>query len=286
MKKLHEIYRLNKQKGDVGYEIEVEGGNLPWPEGDINWRREEDGSLQPKPDCGEYVLNKPQSLEDFNKDLNDLKKLFEDSGAYIEYSIRAGVHCHVNCQHMTPVQVVNFAVAYYVLENLLVEYCGEDRVGNLFCLRAKDADFVVDRLVEAVVERDLQPLENEDIRYASMNFNSLHKYGSVEFRAMSTTDNWDKLSSWARILIRIRDESLLYENAQDMVGDFSVNGITAFLNRFLGEDKDTVLEGVADVEAKIWEGLRVAQEVAFLAVPKEVVVNLNPFLQQDVKVDF
>jgi len=119
-----------------------------------------------------------------------------------------------------------------------------------------------------------------------MNFNSLHKYGSVEFRAMSTTDNWGKLSSWARILIRIRDESLLYENAQDMVGDFSVNGIAAFLDRFLGEDKDTVLEGVADVEDKIWEGLRVAQEVAFLAVPKEVVIELNPFLQQNVKVDF
>src|SRR3990172_9397067 len=122
MRTVFEEFGLSLRKrtaGDVGVEIEVEGRNLPYTE--KYWKREADGSLR-GPENAEYVLRKPATLTQLKMALKSLAIDYRASEAKVDESVRAGVHVHVNVQHMNMVEVYNFITLYLILEELLTKY--------------------------------------------------------------------------------------------------------------------------------------------------------------------
>lgn len=240
----------NKVKGDLGVEIEVEGINLPDPR--TTWRRDMDGSL--RGESAEYVLKVPLSLKRTRNALALLDKYYKVNETEVFESVRTGVHVHVNVQELTVVELFTFITAYLVLEDLLVNYCGEYREGNLFCLRVKDADYLLYMLEQVVKSKNFYSLGNDILRYSSMNVVALHKYGSLEFRAMRGTKDLDMIGDWAELLLNLRKQAVKFSDPAELFNWIGTNGTESFLELFLGDLKGKLCNG-KDVNTYVQDGL-------------------------------
>jgi hypothetical protein len=233
--------------GDLGVEIEVEGRNLP--EAPMGWRGEHDGSL--RGESREYVLTKPQTIAQVDTRIKRLKRAFSDNGGSIDDSVRAGVHVHVNVRHLTIPKLANFMAAYLVLEELLLKHCGEFREGNLFCLRSCDAEYLLYYLSMYLQPDRVRLLGSDDVvRYSAMNVCSLPRYGSLEFRALRTPQDLDKVTAWASVLLNLRKVAEGYENPQKLLANFNP---MEFTKKFLGNSFTSLTSGY-DFESMAMDG--------------------------------
>src|SRR3546814_17797876 len=91
-----------------------------------HWNNERDGSLQGA-ETAEYVLKKPSSLKEVRTALDYIDLMYKAPNTQVDDTVRAGVHVHVNCQHLTMTQLYSFMTFYLILENVLVGWCGQDR---------------------------------------------------------------------------------------------------------------------------------------------------------------
>ena len=251
-----------KCAGDVGVEIEVEGVNLPYP--GKYWRREADGSLR-GPESAEYVLSSPLPINKLAIALKSLKLDYKNSGARIDDSVRAGVHVHVNVQDMNMIEVYNYITLYLILEELLVKYCGESREGNLFCLRACDAEYLIKCLTDAAKSQRFRRLVTDDLRYSSINVKALGEHGSVEFRAMRSTSDFQVIQTWAEILVGLREKAKTYMDPTDIINGFSEGESRTFIEGVLGEHA-AIFMAYPGWEGCLRRGMRIAQDVAFCTV--------------------
>lgn len=260
-------------KGEVGLEIEMEGSGLQVDVSN-NWSLHQDGSLRPQDDPDkaiEYVLNKPVPRKQVGEVLSELDYAWAKNGSKIKPSNRCGVHVHINCQTLSIMQVFNFASLYYLLEEPLVKWCGDDREGNLFCLRLKDADYQLELIKESFLNDTLShTLINNHYRYASMNLSSLRKFGSVEFRALRTPNSVDIIKTWVDILLAIKDASLQFDHPKDLVSSLSQHGPAEFLRQTLGDMGEIIR--CKNISNMLMDGVRRVQEYAYAVdvVPKPV----------------
>ena len=260
---IKELGIRKEEPGDIGLEIEVEGSNLP--RCTKYWRNEQDGSLKGE-ETAEYVLSKPGNLEYISNALQYLDNLYTSTGTRVDNTVRAGVHVHINCQRLTMTQLYNFITIYLILENLLVRWCGEFREGNLFCLRACDAEWLLSVIRAAALDNRKQfrqRFHKDELRYASMNLKALGDYGSLEFRAMRGTRDLGLIYKWAETLFNLREFACTFDKPTDIIEQFSLGGINNFLERALGNNTGMFLDGVADYQKLLWDGMRNAQDVAY-----------------------
>lgn len=264
-KTVGEYYGIPYKKGDVGIEIEVEGNNKDqpyFPSASTSlpsmWRAEGDGSL--RGNAIEYIFKKPCPVEGVSKHLSDLNGVLLDLGVEVDYSFRAGVHVHVNCLNMTFEEVLVFAALYYALEEVLVEWCGKDRIGNHFCLRVRDAQAVTQMAGNIFRTKNFNNFGDDSFRYASLNFSSLPKYGTLEFRALATYPGFDKIDTWAKLLVRLRDLAREKGSINTLLEEFSMAEYTDWLKEYLG---DFYLEIAKQkgLKHKSWLGIRNSQEL-------------------------
>lgn len=216
-------------KGEWGVEIEVEGENLPNKFPGREWRVEHDGSLKAA-EAYEYVT-KPLSIEGVRKALDVLEKAYKECSSDVHESVRAGVHVHMNVQTYSAKELFTFTTVYFIVEELLVKWCGENREGNLFCLRSSDAEYILFALQEAIEHKSWRHIKTDNLRYCSLNFQSLFKYGSLEFRSMRSTPDLDIIYEWVKILEELRDNAKLFASPLDVMMSFSGDGEAQFLRR-------------------------------------------------------
>jgi hypothetical protein len=181
---------------------------------------------------------------------------------------------------MTPKQLFTFITTYFVLEELLVTYCGPAREGNHFCLRAKDAEWIINELITAATTRKLKNLDTDTLRYCSLNIISLFKYGSIEFRAMRGTRDLDAIYEWVEILDRVRVASLEFKQPSDVLSTMSFNGEEDFIKRVLGDKAKWFLKN-GNANSMVREGARIVQPLAY-SVDWNTYrdVNNNPFAKE------
>ena len=246
-------------KGEVGVEIEIES-DYPLPTQDFlvsHWRRTHDGSLRGE-HTAEYIFKNPKTEVEAYRAIDYLSKRLPD----INDSVRAGVHVHINVRDLTFLQVWTIVSCYYILENLLTNWCGEGRQGNHFCLRASDAHMVLQMVTKAIRRDNPSALDTDSIRYAALNFNALSKFGSLEFRQLRTPQDFDKIKTWISILLNIKRSSFLFPNPRAVVENFSLGGEEEFLRVMLREHVGLFEPN----EDRLWvlrRGVRVAQEIAY-----------------------
>jgi len=224
------------------------------------WAPTRDGSLRGE-GALEYVLQGPRSLKVAEKAVSDLYGVIAASGGKIKRSMRAGVHVHVNCQELTMRQLGTVIAAYYAFEEVLTERFGEDRIGNLFCLRMVDAEYVNTALYRAFVDGNISTLASDSVRYAAMNLNALGRYGSLEFRAMETPAASPRdIHAWLRTLSKLRDSHRQFANAQDLFGAFSAGGAENAISIIFGDGPEAAaIRKIPDYEDKIQDGIRDSQ---------------------------
>lgn len=242
------IPRHKLKEGLLGVEVEVEGVNLPLIQSD-DWRTEQDHSL--RGESREYVMREPRSLDETITCINTLKESLVNSTYY--ETPRAGVHVHVNVQNLTVVELYNAITATYLLETILTKYCGPHREGNLFCLRVCDAEYQATMVEQSAIEHNLHVLDTEQIRYSALNLNALRKYGSIEYRAMRSTADFEVLKVWCNVLHNIRTQCTSFESPLDIVS-MAMEAPESFAHRLLGEFAGELLKDV-DIQAELDVGL-------------------------------
>ena len=242
----------------VGIEVEAEFDDHLTNSGMVGgfWRLEYDGSLRGFNPL-EFVSRGSVGLHNWEQAVEALEDVISTNP--FNYSYRAGIHVHVDVRNLTIAQLENFVTLYYMLEPQLLAFCGENRSGNLFCLGVSEAEYQKTRFIKAMIKEDLDYVCTDDIRYSALNFTSLEKYGSLEFRAMDTREGLQGLKEWVKMLHAIRDYAISSE-PRLLLEQFSMMGPYKFTETVLGE-LSSCLPKIDEKEMR--QGMRNAQDVVY-----------------------
>lgn len=255
---IFDISNVPKKEGEVGIEIEVEGVRLP--DHIVGWNKEEDGSL--RGEACEYVLRIPARRDQLDVYLGRVASAYDECDSVVTPSSRQSIHIHINVQDLSLTEIYNFMYLFLIYETNLVNFCGDDRVGNLFCLRSSDAEYLIKALERASTPHTFHQLDNDDLRYSAMNVVSLFKFGSLEFRSMRGTDDTGLIGTWIDVLLQLKDSAKSFNSPVDILNTYKELGIESFTEKVLGKHSSIVTSQHGwTYSTKI--GMRSFREVAY-----------------------
>lgn len=298
---INNIFRLKEAKGEVGVEVEVEGNKFPKPPGAAGshhkfpmpdwkyWSYCHDGSLRGQ-DNAEYVLTKPVMFSEVDKTIDELFAKLNEYGSVLDDSNRTSVHVHLNFQDFFLNRLATFCGLWFCFEEILTQWCGDHRVGNLFCLRGKDAPAIT-TLIKEFIRRDGQYDIRDNFHYSGLNVNALQKFGSIEIRTMRGATDPEIIKVWLRILERFYKSSGDYNDPRTMVDQFSALGPVEFFHTFLGPDAFRIIQDLGltqeDIYNSMFDGIRLAQDICYCRPWEEfnpIVLKPDPFGRDKKKV--
>ena len=225
-----------QKAGRFGVEVELEATNdIPWPEVPY-WRMDMDGSLRGH--SIEYVMTTPA---DYNQALYCVKQLYEylsDRKLKLRDTIRTGVHVHLNVQDYSYIRFFNLITLYYMFEVFMQSYCNNNRQGNLFCLRAVDAEQIIPCVLRSIAKKrspNWGHMVQDTTRYAALNYTSLPKYCSVEFRALQSPQNSRPIKDWISLIEKLHIASENFDRPADIVYSVSEGNWGEFCRRIFGD---------------------------------------------------
>ena len=259
------ILKSRPVAGDVGIEIECEGNTFRRTELPIEWVYHKDGSLRGA-DNAEYVFKKPLKFAAVPAAINNLWDMFKTDGTELDVSNRTSVHVHLNMQKFHMNRLCAFVSLYFAVEEILTEWCGDHRIGNLFCLRARDASAIVTQL-KKFIQSDGRYEIREGMHYAGLNAQALYKFGSIEIRTMRGVSDPETILDWVAILERLYVLSAEYPDPRVIPSLLSSEGPMAFLDMVLGDKAHTVRSQVSytpdRLRTALYDGIRLAQDLCY-----------------------
>lgn len=244
---------------EIGIEIETEGRNLP-RDGITGWVIHTDGSL--RGESAEYVFRQPEARGLVPTRLATLSGRIRELGSIVNDSYRTSVHVHLNARNMLLKQVYNQVLLYIIFEDVLAEIAGKDRIGNLFCLRAKDAEFFLEQLRAAMSSDNIGILNHDNLRYSAVNPRALFVHGSLEFRSFRGTTDIRLIQQWVDLLFAIKDAAVRFANPISIVQDLSTLGPEGFAASIFTRGQIASFErGWQD---KVYAGVQLIQHCAYV----------------------
>lgn len=259
------LLKRKATKGLIGLEVECEGNKFK-KEGVVPpWLYHQDNSLRGQ-DNAEYVLNKPVEFDKVPAALDKLWDMFAQYGTILSDSNRTSVHVHLNVQDWYLNRLTSFFAMYFCVEELLTAWCGEHRIGNLFCLRAKDAPAILTQLRKFVVNDGHYQI-HDGFHYAGLNAQALFKFGSIEIRTLRGPTDKQVILDWVAMLERIYKLSAEYDDPRDICGLFSSGGPLNFLSAIFGPTESILRNGISYTDDMIrdamYYGIRLVQDLVY-----------------------
>lgn len=294
--KLNRPIVTNAPNGEVGIEVELEGRGLNCElKTEINgvrWTMHEDGSL--RNGGREFVLSDPCEREDVTALVEGLFSDLWNSKASLNLSKRTSTHVHINVKNMTINQLCSFVCLWGIYEELFTNWCGEHRVGNLFCLRMKDASGLLDKWEQAFKTGEFF-FSPEHVKYSALNPACLRTIGSLEFRCLRGCDEPSTIIKWVNLLLRLKDKAInSYSNPKDISVRFSGMDSQGFLEHLIGDLPifDEILNvNQNQVTSSGWEGFRMIQPLLYVIPWDDLMKEFskgyvpNPFEKEDKRPD-
>lgn len=267
---LYKIRGVSKSSKNemYGIEIELEGKNILGPTQDPKftklWEAVTDNSLKaykPGDQTIEYRFIKPLDLDGTELALKMIEEGLTKPDVTIYHTGRTSVHVHVNMLNDSMATIYNYITLLSIFDELLVSQNGKHRIGNNFCLRAKDAEgFLISMSQSLAHYGNLSALQHNN-RYSSVNVMSLFKQGTIELRSMECTIDRQRLMHWVKTLAAIKDAAKDYKNPLEIVGAFSQFGPERFFLKTLGAHAVRYMK-VVDRHRMLFHGMRLVQELA------------------------
>ena len=245
----------------IGLEIELE--EFPSPEGlenDIYWKLDHDDSLRGKYKT-ELVLKEPLNGYDLEMSIRALESMVSSSEHRPVQSSRTSTHVHMDATNLTVEQLRDWLLLYIVMERPLFQYCGPVRERSVFCVPLYRAEYALNTMRyldttrlekgDGTFMNQYNAYANSDMRYGAVNFNSLQKWGSLEFRQSKALWTHAPLREWLNILMCIRQYAVSGKVDLDKLYDLvysedptslleEVFGDYAKLLYYKGIDKDLI----------------------------------------------
>jgi len=220
----------------VGLEIETEGQNLPNFGGKLTskyWRTVAEGSLR-NGGC-EHVFRQPIGLKGVDNALKEWDNATVLS-TFID-SIRTSVHIHYNVASLKLSQIYSIVAAYWFFENVLVHLNGDSRVGNLFCLRVKDAEYTCQSVLKDLkTDQHFHEMSGDGFRYSALNLAALRKFGSLEFRFLRGYHESSVIRKWTYELHKMISTASEFDTPKTLLDFYRRSGPKVFLSHFFTDD--------------------------------------------------
>lgn len=268
-----------------GVEVELEGRDISDPPENVYryWSCLNDNSLRklnPGDEALEYIFRFPYDYKTTQKAVNNLFHWLNHAPCQVFESYRTSIHVHVNFAQEEMRTVYNFMTLSLILDELLVSQNGEHRIGNNFCLRAKDAMGQSISLIKSIQSGNSIFGIQTNERYSSINFASCTKFGSIEFRSLECTTHEGRLMHWIGTLQAMKEAARKFKNPTEIVQKFSMMGPKAFVTMILGPFaiKYTNVRGF---DQMLFEGMRIAQDLAYCSEWNEVTYNKMDTVKED-----
>lgn len=206
----------------IGVEIEVEGvpfralGGLVPEELKHYWAwHDEDNSLHNN-GC-EFTFRNPLFGEDAQIALTVMLKIARENR--FQTSLRTGIHVHMDARDMSRHQLLGLCAYYTMFEPAIYAWVGDERHANNFCLPWYKFEGALSQASEilksckqhsvGVAGSDLVIMSCEQFhRYAGLNLKSLGTFGSIEFRQLKTTLEYDRVRDWINLLMGLKQAAL------------------------------------------------------------------------------
>lgn len=240
----------NKLKGQLGIELEMEARTRLPRDGGLEgvqssktkaqWLGHQDGSL--RGEAIEYVLSTPVLPEEVGGMIDGLYDALEKNKTVLECSNRCSTHVHRNMSGQT-INVITSTIALWAtFEDQFVEWCGEERQTNHFCLGMKDSLSTV-QAWEGYLKSGVLP-RGRELKYAAMNVMPLFERGSLEFRCGPAPQDKEKVKQYVAFVYALTEYARQrYQNPQQLAYDLSEQGGPRILREICsGEDTRPVFE--------------------------------------------
>jgi len=216
----------------------------------------------PKPDSSlrnsgiEFITTSPVSWADAQ---SMVKGLYTACGRSNADSMRAGVHVHRNVERLTYQQVATVLTAYWILEaELIDQYCGAERAGNLFCLRILDAANPLNYFITSLSRKGVssEPHVCDSLKYGAVNLGAIPRFNSLEFRSLRTPTTAAPILAWVAVIERVFQHTLAsFHSPIEVTAQFSDQGPEAFCRSYF--------EGLVINPDRVIRALRLVQELAY-----------------------
>lgn len=259
--------------GSIGLELEVEGRGLRLGEGHFDglrasktrayWVPHEDGSL--RNGGREFVLSTPCNVDEVDELLKGLFKVIEANAGVIENTNRCSTHVHINVGGLKINQMTSVIALWYMLEDALINWCGEARKANHFCLALSDCSSTL-QAWRNYLQTGKRP-QAEGLKYSALNVLPIWKFGSLEFRCGPPAHEPTMPSLWSRFLAAMVEyASETYTNPMDIASAVSENGAVRIFDAICDkagtpEFRQQVYLVNPDFEYLCMKGLRNAQSI-------------------------
>lgn len=263
----------SKYKGDIGIELEVEGRGLltggmldgiSGAKSKAVWQAKNDGSLR---GGYEYVLSCPCYEDEVFPLVSGFFNRSVENGTRFNNSNRCSTHVHINLKSLTVNQVCSAIVLWKIFEQSLIDWCGEARTKNHFCLSSSDEESFNNAWI-AFLKTGKRP-QDRHLKYSALNLLTIWSIGSLEFRCGPAPDEPTRPSNFAIFLYNLvkygaetfpSPSSIAYELSErtgvhmfkDICDKCSFVGGVDFFNEVVGTDENTFNENAI-------EGFRNAQ---------------------------
>lgn len=232
MKVFEILGKRNPYKGTLfGIEIEVEGEDLIKKDNGLisaTWDVVPDGSLR---NGVEYVIKKPTNHQGILTAVTSLNTAFEKAGSLVSFSSRTSVHVHMNVLDMEIQSLANTIYLYYLLEDVFLNYSGELRKENRFCLSGRNAEGIYNSIIDYITVDRLALISNNAVKYSALNIGAIPLHGSLEFRALRGTSDVGVISNWLEAIEQLKNVAVGFKNPQEIFNlILSDNGIDYFID--------------------------------------------------------
>lgn len=224
----------NALLGKIGIELELEPSGrsalprdghleaIKTPKTGAGWRSVEDGSL--RNGGREYIVSAPILKEELPAAVEALWGVFSLMGVQLGNSNRCSTHVHINASGLTVNQLTSVIVLWGTFEEAIINWCGEERTKNHFCLSTKDTGSLVQAWDRMLSTGQIGHFDR-NLRYSALNVNPIWDRGSIEFRCGPAADTPDIPVKWASFIHDFVNYAVkAYPNPEQIAHDLSERG--------------------------------------------------------------
>lgn len=249
-----------------GVELELEGRGLTSKDPLISkyFGVHKDNSLRTireDSECLEYVFNRPYDYQDTLLAVKQLFKWLNSHQSEVFESYRTSFHVHVNYAVDTWRTIYNAITLSIIFDELFVSQNGKHRAGNNFCLRAKDAQALVLDLAFHLENYGAIFNFPADHRYSSVNFASLMKFGTIEYRSLECSVDYLRVKHWIDTCQNLKVYARKFNDPRDIITKFREGPVV-----FMQEALDTCAFYYMQVpgwDVMLRDGVRLAADFAY-----------------------